>query len=700
MSEEIAVSVNDPLFQPLEIRKIRFRNRIMSTSHACGLEEQDGMPGETYQRYHVEKARGGLGLTMFGGSAYIDADSTWSSGQLNMSTDRIIPYLQSFSQRVHDEGAAIMIQLTHLGRRGETNTQNWLPTIAPSMIRETGHRSFPREMDLNDIQRVVKAFGDGAERAKLGGLDGMETMVGGHLIGQFLSPITNHRNDEFDGSLENRCRFGLMVQQEIRQRVGDDFLVGMRFPIDEAVKGGLGFDDCVEIALMFERSGLIDFFNANYGRLDTGLSLLTDCMPAIASPIAPWLQVAGAFKKEVNLPVFHAARITDLATARYAIKEGLLDMVAMTRAHIADPHIVNKIKRGEENRIRPCVGMTHCMGSNRPTCLHNPSTARENHWPQRILPSPHAGKKAVVVGAGPAGLEAARILAERGHEVTVFEAANEPGGQLRMAARTEWRKDIMGIIDWRVNELALHNIEIQTNQLAEVSDILPLEPDVIIIATGGLPNLEWLEGAQHATSVWDILSGSEPLGESVVVYDGTGRHPGLSAAQFATDRGKNTQLVLLDDRPGAELDYGESVIWRRELAQRNMVPLVEYRLLSVQPRGSERLGPKGGAESDQAGHAGKLSALFEQELTGKQILLHGDQIVVEHGTTPADELYHALRPYASNDGETDIETLLQGRPQPVIGKDSGMQLYRIGDACSSRNVAAGMFDALRLCSVI
>ncbi len=623
---------------------------------------------------------------MFGGSAYIDADSTWATGQLNMSADRIIPYLQSFSQRVHAEGAAIMIQLTHLGRRGETNTQNWLPTIAPSMIRESGHRSFPREMDLHDIQRVVKAFGDAAERAKLGGLDGMETMVGGHLIGQFLSPITNHRHDEFGGSLENRCRFGLMVQEEIRRRVGDDFLVGMRFPIDEAVKGGLRFDDCVGIAQMFERSGLIDFFNANYGRLDTELSLLTDCMPAIASPIAPWLQVAGAFKKEVNLPVFHAARITDLATARYAINEGLLDMVAMTRAHIADPHIVNKIKRGEEHRVRPCVGMTHCMGSNRPTCLHNPATARENDWPQVITESPNQSKEVTVVGAGPAGLEAARILAERGHRVTIFEAANEPGGQLRMATRTEWRKDIMGIIDWRVNELAKHGIEVQTNHFVEASDVLSLEPEIVIIATGGLPNLEWLKGSQHAASVWDILSGSTPLAENVIVYDGTGRHPALSAAQFAKDRDSAMQLVLLDDRPGAELDYGESIIWKRELAQRDIVPIVQHRLLAVQPSAPNE--------------SSKLSVLFEQELTGKQHTMFADQLIVEHGTTPADELYQELRSYSSNDGKTDIDAFLGGHPQPTLGKNTGMQLHRIGDASSSRNVAAAMFDALRLCSVI
>ncbi|MDE0715441.1 MAG: N-methylproline demethylase, partial [Gammaproteobacteria bacterium] len=338
---------------PFTIRGKRFRNRIMSTSHACGLEEDGGMPAERYQAYHEAKARGGIGLTMFGGSAYVAPDSTWQSGQLNMSSDRIIPYLTQFSRRVHDAGAAIMIQLTHLGRRGESLSQNWLPTLAPSVVRETGHRSFPREMDRHDIARVVRAFGDAAWRAREGGLEGLETMICGHLIGQFLSPVTNRRTDVYGGSEENRCRFGIEVHEEIRRRVGDDFIVGMRFPIDETLEDGLDFEACVSMALRFQASGLVDYFNVNYGRIDTELVLITDCMPGMASPMAPWLEKAGAFKREVGLPVFHAARITDLATARYAIREGLLDMVAMTRGHIADPEIVNKLIRGEEERIRP-----------------------------------------------------------------------------------------------------------------------------------------------------------------------------------------------------------------------------------------------------------------------------------------------------------------------------------------------------------
>ena len=207
----------DPLLQPFQLKHLHLKNRIMSTSHACGLEE-GGLPKEAYQRYHEEKARGGIALSMFGGSSNVAPDSPNTFQQLYVGDDAIIPYLQSFSERMHAQGAALMCQITHLGRRGDTYADNWLPTIAPSPIRETLHRAFPREMDRHDIDRVVKAFGAAALRCKEGGLDGIETLAGAHLIGQFLSPVTNKRSDDFGGSLENRCRFGLMVFEEIRRR--------------------------------------------------------------------------------------------------------------------------------------------------------------------------------------------------------------------------------------------------------------------------------------------------------------------------------------------------------------------------------------------------------------------------------------------------------------------------------------------------
>ena len=200
-------------------------------------------------------------------------------------------------------------------------------------------------MDASDIARVVRDYAEAAYRCQQGGLDGVETVTGGHLIGQFFSPRTNRRTDAFGGATENRARFALLVHEAIRKRVGDDFLVGIRFVVDEAIEDGIDFDECVRLAQLLESAGHIDFFNGIYGCMDTDLALAEHNMPGMSQPLTPFLRQVGQFKRATKLPVFHAARIPDLASARYAIAEGLLDMVGMTRAHIADPQLVNKLAR-------------------------------------------------------------------------------------------------------------------------------------------------------------------------------------------------------------------------------------------------------------------------------------------------------------------------------------------------------------------
>jgi 2,4-dienoyl-CoA reductase-like NADH-dependent reductase (Old Yellow Enzyme family) len=681
MPAEPARAARDPLLQPLQIKHVRLKNRVMSTSHAAGLEI-DGMPVERYQLYHEGKARGGIALTMFGGSSNVAPDSPNVFRQLNVGVDQIIPYLQQFSARIHAHGAALMCQITHLGRRGEPYASNWLPTIAPSPVRETLHRSFPKEMDEDDIRRVVRAFGAAALRCKQGGLDGVETLAGGHLIGQFLSPKTNQRADGFGGSLANRCRFGLMVFEEIRRRVGDDFLVGFRYVVDEGRSpGDMGLEECVTIAQAFERSGFLDFFNAIYGRMDTEIGLAVDNMPGMASPIAPWLKRVGEFKREVKLPVFHAARIADIATARHAIKEGLLDMVAMTRAHIADPNIVAKLTAGQEQQIRPCVGATHCQSQYRPHCIHNPSTGREGSLPQKIARSEKPGRRIVVVGGGPAGLEAARVCAERGHGVTLFEAADRLGGQVLLAARASWRKDIIGIVDWRRQELERLGVELRLNAYAERTDVVRENPDVVIIATGGMPDIEWIPGAELCTSVWDAITGAAPLAADILIYDGTGRHPAPQAAELAISQGRHARLVSIDAMLAQELTYAERAIWKRRAYELRLPMTFDHEIDKLERRGN------------------RLVATFRNLMTREPVEYLADQVIVERGTLPADQLYRELREESANKGVTDIDALLESRPQPRA-RSTGFELHRIGDAVASRNIHAAILDAIRLCFVM
>ncbi|WP_428977693.1 FAD-dependent oxidoreductase [Rhodoligotrophos defluvii] len=672
----------DPLFRPLTIKHLTLRNRFMSTSHACGLEE-GGMPAERYQRYHEEKARGGLALTMFGGSSNVAPDSPNIFRQLNVGTDTIIPYLQQFSERIHAQGAALMCQITHLGRRGDPYAGDWLPTIGPSPIRETLHRSFPKEMDEHDIARVVQAYAAAALRCKEGGLDGIETLAGGHLIGQFLSPVTNKRTDRFGGSLENRCRFGLMVHHAIRKAVGDDFLLGMRFVVDEGPGGGLSLEECVAAARIFEAEGAVDFFNGIYGRMDTERGLARDNMPGMDSILAPWVKQVGAFKQAVGVPVFHAARIADVASARYAIAEGLLDMVGMTRAQIADPHLVAKLAEGRDNEIRPCVGATHCMSGYRPSCVHNPATGRELKLPHIVPKASSPRRKVVVVGGGPAGLEAARVVAERGHEVVLHEASNALGGQIRIGAQGSWRRDLIGIVDWRASELDRLGVPVHLNSYVEPDDVLAEAPDVVVIATGGVPDLGWLDGAEHCTSAWDVLTGQAPVRDEVVIFDGTGRHTAPQVAERAAREAKSVAFFSIDGSFGAELTYAERVAWKQRIYNLGIPTTFDHRLAKIKPAGN------------------RLVATFVNEVTLAPQEVIADQVIVEHGTVPMDELYQALRAKSANDGVTDMDALLAGAPQPwVLKPEAPFELHRIGDAVASRNIHAAVLDALRLCVVI
>ncbi|MBN9673018.1 NADH:flavin oxidoreductase [Roseibium aggregatum] len=676
MTHANSTRTKDPLLQPLSIKKLKLRNRIMSTSHACGLHK-DGFPQEAYQAYHEEKAKGGVGLSMFGGSSNVDIDSPSIFQQLNVGTDAIIPHFQRFSERMHAQGAALMCQITHLGRRGDPYAQDWLPPIGPSPIRETLHRGIPREMDEYDIERVVKAYGQAARRCEEGGLDGIETLASGHMIGQFLSPKTNKRTDRFGGSLANRLRFALMVHEEIRRNVSDDFVVGMRYVVDEGIDGELTPEDCVAAARMLERAGAVDFFNALYGSMDTSRSLSEEVFPGMGTPAAPWVAAVGRFKREVGLPVFHAAKLSDMASARYAVSEGHVDLAGLTRPQIADPHMVAKLMRGEEHRIRPCVGAGHCQSPHRPKCLHNAATGRELTMGHEIRKA-EKPRRAVVVGAGPAGLEAARVLCERGHQVQIFEAAPQPGGQMLLAA-SSWRRDLISTIEWRLAELEILGVRVACNRYMDAHDIMALDPDLVILATGGIPQTGFGHGDDLVLSTWDIVGRQVKPAGDVLVWDNTGRHPALLAAGAALAEGARVQLATIDTTVAQDLVYPESTRWHKEFAKVDLRSQGHMRLTSVTRQGN------------------RLEATLLNELTHESERRLVDQVVVEMGTLPMDDLFEELRGRAGNKGVTDIHALRDLKPQPRAAE--GFELHRIGDALASRNVHAAVYDALRLCSV-
>ncbi|RVU29064.1 N-methylproline demethylase [Streptomyces antnestii] len=674
------MSPNDPVLKPLRLNNLVLKNRIYSTGHAPSGYLDGGAPSLRYELYHEEKAKGGIALTIIGGSSNVAADSANVFDQIDAGDDAILPFYRSISHRMHRHGAAVMIQLTHLGRRSKWDIGRWLPAVAPSAVRERAHRSFPKVIDRFDIDRIVTAYGAAARRAREGGLDGIEiAAMAGHLIDQFWSPRTNQRTDEFGGSLENRLRFGQMVLQEIRDQVGSDFVVGMRIPGDEGVRDGLGASDCVGIATAVARTGMVDFLSVVYGSGHTDREL-SEMIPVFGRPLGAHVSVAGAIREQVGIPIFHAGRIADLSTARHAIEGGHADMVGMTRAHIADPHIVAKLMAGEEDRIRPCVGATYCASRVETFCLHNPATGREAVIPQ-VVTSSEKTRRVVVVGGGPGGLEASRVLAERGHHVTLLEAASQLGGQVLLASRTPRHAEKAGIIYWLVQEVRRRGVAVRLGCLAEPADVLALRPDVVVVATGGLPNTAVLEsGEDLVVPTWDVLGQAPRPGRRVLIFDDHGGEQALTAAERLACAGVQVEVVTPDRMVGADVTGTLYPDYLRALYSSGAVLTPDHVLRSVRREDGQLVATLANAYSD---------AVVERAV---------DQVVVEHGTLPVDGLYDALRAGSRNGGDTDLAALVEGRTQDRVTHEYGAyHLFRIGDAVSHRNLHAAILDARRLC---
>jgi len=673
----------DPLLQPFQLKHLTLKNRIMTTSHEPAYPE-DGMPKERYRAYHEERAKGGIALAMTAGSSAVSKDSPPVFNNILAYKDEVVPWIRNLTDSCHEHGCAMMIQLTHLGRRTSWNKGDWLPSVSSTKHREPAHRSFPKLIEDWDIERIIGDFADAAERMQAGGMDGIELQVYGHLLDQFWSPLTNELSGPYGAdTLENRLRFPLDVLSAIRKRVGNKFIIGFRYTADEMQSGGVTPEEGIVISKKLEETGQLDFLNVVRGRIHTDPAM-TEAIPVQGMPTGHQIDFAGSVKKVTNLPIFHASRIPDVATARHAISAGLLDMVGMTRAHIADPHIVQKIIEKREVDIRPCVGATYCLdriyNSGEALCIHNAATGRELAMPH-VVNFSNKIKKVVVIGAGPGGLEAARVASERGHAVTVLEAADQPGGQIRLTAQSPRRREMISIVDWRMQQCEKRGVSFQFNTYAEISDVVALEPQVVVVATGGIPNMELFETKgelKNVSSAWDLISGDVKPAEHILIYDESGDHPGLQAAEIAANAGCKVEIMTPDRTVSPEIMAMNLVPYMRALQNKDVTFTVARRLLNLSQNGN------------------KLRAEIGTDYSSLKTFLEYDQVILNYGTLPVDELYFQLKPFSRNEGAVDYEALILGKSQKLNKNTDGkFQLFRIGDAVSARNTHAAIYDALR-----
>ena len=677
---------SDPLLQPYSLRHLELKNRIFSAAHEPLLTE-DSMPKEKYRLYHEEKAKGGIGMTMIGGSAVVSQDSPGPFGNIDLSNDRVIPWLQKLADRLHDYECAIVTQISHMGRRSSWAKGDWLPLIWSSFEREPSYRRFPKIAEEEDIARVIKDFGQAARRAKEGKLDGVEFLSHSQLAGSFTQRSQNFRKDDWGGPLENRLRFNFEVIKEIRKQVGDNFILGLRVSAGEAVRSGIGEEESLEIMKRYVDSGLVDYLNINWptGNDNPGVSRL---IPPLGSPSAPSLHIVKAVKAQLDIPILHSCGVADVATARYALESDSVDLVGMTRAHLADPHILKKVAEGNEERIRPCVGAGHCIDQIYMTgaayCLHNPATGREKTIPQLITKKSRKRKNIVIIGAGPAGLEAARVSALRGHDVSLFEATSRAGGQILTAARAPRRENLLGVVDWLIAELQQICVPIYYDKYMEAEDVLELDADIVIVATGGIPSFDFLEyGEELAVSTWDILNGQVPLGKEVIVYDENGTEAGPSCAEMLMNAGSKVEFMTRDQVIGPWIGTTNHPPMLREFYKKCGKVTTDTQLTGISKNGN------------------RLEAHLWNEYSEESSTRIIDQIVVEYGTLPNDDIYFDLKFASQNHGQIDLKELVNLKAQTLNpNPDGDFKLFRIGDAVASRNIHASLYEARRLCQVL
>jgi 2,4-dienoyl-CoA reductase-like NADH-dependent reductase (Old Yellow Enzyme family)/thioredoxin reductase len=508
------------LFSPFRIGNLELPNRIVMSPMTTGFCESDETVGDRFIRFYAERAKGGAGMIIIPFTPV----PIGASVQPGLYDDRFIPGVRNLSNALHSLGAKSAVQLiiTYFAILKGQNPE----VIAPSAVMNQLLRLVPRELTQEEIGLIVDAYGQSARRARAGGIDAVEILVGaGYLLNRFLSPISNRREDEYGGSLENRMRIIMEIISAVKKAAGEDFPIGVRLNVEEQMPGGHTLEESKVVARILEGAG-VRFINVYTGWHESPIPTVAPSLPKGA-----FAHLAGAMKTAVKVPVIASNRINDAFTGEKIIASGQADLVGMGRALLADPALPLKSREGRLKEITPCLACSNCLSSlmssssrkeGQPlgvVCAVNPGLGQEG---QDLLRKTKKSKKVFIVGAGPAGLEAAWTAAVKGHQVTLFEKSDQPGGWLRVACLPPHKEELRTLLDHLVDRAVKAGVELHLNSEVQPGALKEKLPEVLILACGASAFLPPIPGVDLplVVSAVDVLSGRKSVKGEIIIIGG------------------------------------------------------------------------------------------------------------------------------------------------------------------------------------
>ena len=559
------MTAHSHLMQPLDLRGKTLRNRIVFGAHTANMAV-DGLPGARYGGYLLERALGGAAMIV-AEPMPVHRTAVLTRGNFRHDDDAVIPAFRKIVEPCREAGAVMVQQLYHIGQHGDSDlsyTPHWSPSGLPSYHDSDGSHA----MTVAEIEEVIAGFTAAARRCRDAGFEGVEIWAAYHsLLEQFWIPWSNRRDDEWGGSLRNRTRLSRTIVEQVRRACGDDFIIGLSISYSESGGVMLSLDELTEIAALHDATGEVDYITCGAGSYID----FDRIIPTFVYGERPVTPVTAVLRQAATHAKIKAeAHIRTPDNANQVIASGEADLVSIVRGQIADPHLAAKTGSGRAEDVRGCISCNQMCWGRRSrdywiSCLINPSAGREFEWGGDRFDPAERKMRVLVIGAGPAGLECARVAAERGHQVEIAEASGELGGQFRLAGQQPRRAQILELMEWYERQFNRLQVKIRRHAFMEAEDVRTAGADIVVLATGSLPDMtgrqRWLPGEDELPGVengkvWsaeDVMRREARLGDSVLVYDEGGNWRGCGTAWHLAEQGKAVTLVTCDAFVGKEI---------------------------------------------------------------------------------------------------------------------------------------------------